>query len=184
MGYKLSFKCTHCQAKLQIEVSEGMYNKKNAVRCTSCNEITSVQVPSEQKFILSSQKKSNSISESTFVSDVFKKEKFIRLNVLANENTVSQSFDIDQERMTIGRKNNAGPKARPDVEVITSDGYMSKKHALITRKSNNSFIITDLGSANGTWLNGEKLSTNDSMYIENGDELKLGKTFFRIVITT
>jgi predicted component of type VI protein secretion system len=41
-------------------------------------------------------------------------------------------------------------------------------------------LLTDLGSSNGTWLNGAQLAANEPIRLQSGDEVRLGKLPLRI----
>lgn len=58
--------------------------------------------------------------------------------------------------------------------IILKDSHVSRKHSKITVSSGN-YIIEDLGSMNGTYVNGEKISMH---YLNNGDKIKIGNNFF------
>jgi len=183
MTYKLSFNCKKCNTKQLIEAKEGMFGKKNTFRCRQCSELISVKIPDEKVLISRSAKinKTNSnVETETLINTNSKTETYLKIQAVKDDKTKSQSFDIDQKRMTIGRKNQSGPAYKPDIEIETADRYMSKKHALIIRKENKEFVISDLNSTNGTWLNGQKLNPNDEEYLEDGDEIKIGRTHFKI----
>lgn len=51
---------------------------------------------------------------------------------------------------------------------------MSNSHALLNRKSENKWVIKDLGSKNGTEVNGFKLDPGRRYLIEPGDEIVMG----------
>jgi hypothetical protein len=51
---------------------------------------------------------------------------------------------------------------------------ISRKHAMI-RFSENTLTLADLGSANGTQLNGYRLAPNQPRILRDGDEIQLGK---------
>ncbi|WP_315672283.1 FHA domain-containing protein [Clostridium sp. 19966] len=72
--------------------------------------------------------------------------------------------------LTIGRKE--------ENNVIINDPYASGHHARIYVK-NNDFILEDLGSTNGTKLNGGNIT--DKVTVEVGDEIKIGNTVFRVI---
>lgn len=72
--------------------------------------------------------------------------------------------------LTIGRKE--------ENNVIINDPYASGHHARIYVK-NNDFILEDLGSTNGTKLNGGNIT--DKVIVEVGDEIKIGNTVFRVI---
>jgi len=60
-------------------------------------------------------------------------------------------------------------------EVILPDAYkiISRKHAKISEKEN-TLELTDLESANFTYLNGEKLEANKEYHLSSGDKIKIG----------
>ena len=69
------------------------------------------------------------------------------------------------EMLTIGRNavNN----------LVLSDEVVSRNHALIRRESGD-YVVVDLGSANGTFLNGQPVSI--ATKIKSGDEIRMGDT--------
>jgi pSer/pThr/pTyr-binding forkhead associated (FHA) protein len=80
---------------------------------------------------------------------------------------------------TVGR-NAASPKA--SILLDTDDPFMSRLHAAIDliMKSDGTFVhnLSDAGSANGTWHNGEKLEKGDQIVLKQGDTVRLGHTTF------
>lgn len=72
--------------------------------------------------------------------------------------------------ITIGRKN--------DNLLILDDPYASSHHARVYVK-NNDCILEDLGSTNGTLLNGERIEGKE--YLNSGDEIRIGSTSFRVI---
>jgi len=85
------------------------------------------------------------------------------LVVRAGGGRVGESFALDSERMTIGR--------RPESDVFLDDVTVSRDHALIVRRGGDVFL-DDLGSLNGTYVNRRRI---DSQLLEDGDELQVGK---------
>jgi pSer/pThr/pTyr-binding forkhead associated (FHA) protein len=59
--------------------------------------------------------------------------------------------------------------------VLTGDPYVSGAHAQIVFE-NNGFRVIDMGSTNGTQLNGTRLAANTPQPLVDGDELVLGQT--------
>src|ERR1035438_10202736 len=57
------------------------------------------------------------------------------------------------------------------------DGKVSSQHARITQESDGSYTLIDLGSSNGTLLNGKKVK---KAALRPGDEIRLGRTTFVI----
>jgi pSer/pThr/pTyr-binding forkhead associated (FHA) protein len=66
----------------------------------------------------------------------------------------------------------------PDCNVILDDITVSRRHAQF-QLENGTFRIVDVGSLNGTYVNGEPV---DSAVLADGDEVQIGK--FRLVFLT
>lgn len=73
---------------------------------------------------------------------------------------------LASERITIGQETS-------NDLVITSDGTVSRLHAVIERFSSG-WCIRDLGSRNGTWVNGERVFGERVLHAD--DEIRVGKT--------
>lgn len=78
-------------------------------------------------------------------------------------------FEISGE-LSIGRDDSS------DIGIM--DDFVSKEHALIYSQ-NNAFYLDDLESANGTFLNGERLWGARRLRI--GDKIQLGRTLFEFL---
>lgn len=61
-----------------------------------------------------------------------------------------------------------------DFTQIDRNKVISRKHACISF-SNNKYKLSDLGSTNGTFLNGLRLQTGVEYDLKNGDEIIFGK---------
>jgi len=64
-----------------------------------------------------------------------------------------------------------------DNEIVINDPNVSRRHARISR-ADNGFVVEDLGSTNGTLLDGAPI---DREMIEGGDELTFGQTTARFI---
>ena len=62
--------------------------------------------------------------------------------------------------------------------VLAGDLYVSGAHAQISANGD-VFILTDIGSTNGTLLNGERLPINTPMVLDSGDFVVIGATALR-----
>ncbi len=85
------------------------------------------------------------------------------LVIRAGGGRAGESFEVDGDRMTIGR--------RPDSAIFLDDVTVSRDHALMVRRGSDWFI-DDCGSLNGTYVNRERI---DSRCLRDGDELQVGK---------
>ncbi len=76
-------------------------------------------------------------------------------------------FSLTESVITIGRN--------PDSNLVLADPNVSRNHAEI-RPRGERFEVVDLGSTNGTRVNGVRL---DSQVLEDGDEVSFGNTRMR-----
>lgn len=81
----------------------------------------------------------------------------------------TRSAVVSSDRFKIGRH------SENDLAVL--DSRLSREHALITTDENGSFLIEDLGSFNGTKLNGEEVLMPVPLRL--GDDLDLGGVKFK-----
>ncbi len=65
---------------------------------------------------------------------------------------------------------------RPDFDMTFYDpeGYVSRRHAHIV-KAQNGYFIKDLGSSNGTYVNGQPLTPDTWHKLNNGDKIEIGE---------
>jgi hypothetical protein len=77
-------------------------------------------------------------------------------------------FAIARGAISIGRS----PRVGNDL-VIESDGQLSKRHARIEMDADGRFTLYDLGSTNGTKVNGRRV---DNRTLHDNDEITLGAT--------
>lgn len=69
-----------------------------------------------------------------------------------------------------------GRKPASDV-VLTGDAFISGTHAKVVYE-NGGYKVIDLGSTNGTKVNGQKLTPNVPVALADGDAVQLGQTNF------
>jgi pSer/pThr/pTyr-binding forkhead associated (FHA) protein len=62
-------------------------------------------------------------------------------------------------------------------DITLSDTYVSQQHARITNR-NGSWVIEDLGSTNGTYLNQRKVTVPTEL--APGDSIRIGKTVLEV----
>ncbi len=72
-----------------------------------------------------------------------------------------------------------GKKADSVDACISFNNAVSRVHCKIITSNNEHFIV-DLGSANGTYVNGYRLNVNQQMPIKQGDSIKLANSEFTI----
>ncbi|MBD2777412.1 FHA domain-containing protein [Iningainema tapete] len=82
------------------------------------------------------------------------------------------TFKLDKESNLIGR-NSTLRGVYPEV-ALDFDSAVSQRHALLNRQPDGTFILRDIGSTNGTKLNGVELTPMVDVPIKDGDEFTLG----------
>ncbi len=81
---------------------------------------------------------------------------------------------VNRNPMLLGRASEA-EGYRPDFDMTFYDegDYVSRRHARITQ-GRGGFFVTDLGSSNGTTVNGQALVPHRAYRLRNGDRVKVG----------
>lgn len=165
-------KCSKCAAVSAIQIVEEDVGTKKRLVCSRCGHTFMVSIPASY---------ATKFSKETFVGNKAD-DMSLLLEVMADGNNLAHTFELTAEYYTIGRKNNTGPANRPDIEIVTADMSMSRKHAVIKKKGNVGFLLKDLASKNGVFLNDSKLDADEEVYLSDGDIIQLGHTKIRVVI--
>ena len=178
---KISVTCPKCTTKLAVPISRNDLGTKKSMTCPKCHHNLIVNIPKS----LASRFESDPTMIDSIPTQIGNNtnEMCLLLEIISNQDTDYQSFELTSDYYTIGRKNSSGPEYRPDVEVITTDKKISRKHVIIRKRGNIGYTLKDLGSKNGVFLNGDKLDAEEEMYLHDGDVFKLGDTGFRVSIT-
>ena len=82
----------------------------------------------------------------------------------------ADTIPLSEGTVTIGRKPG-------NTVVVPQDTFVSGKHAEIVTNSTGTYL-TDLGSTNGTVVNGQKLTANEKQLLLEGDEVQIGQSRF------
>ena len=88
-----------------------------------------------------------------------------------------------RNEFTMGRISEGQP-IMPDIDLSPYQAYaagVSRLHAVIKRNGGQ-IIFIDLGSANGTYINGKRLVSNVEQALNHGDIIALGKLKMQILI--
>jgi len=108
--------------------------------------------------------------------------------VIIRVRDVDEPLSVEvEEETTLGRVDPASD-SRPNVDLSAfgaQDLGVSRVHAAI-RRGEETLTLVDLGSANGTHLNGQLLVADQPRVLRDGDEIRLGKLvchiFFRSAV--
>ncbi len=147
----------------------------------SNNDQTDADIPEEsdvEKTIIQKASDMPNIPlKSGWGSATFDESSTISLHVGNSTNTI-----VTQPRpnLTLGRLDVNGPK--PDIDLSQFDAAskgVSRMHAAL-RLTNDTLVLVDLGSTNGTYLNEEFLTPNMPHILHDGDTIRLGSLILHI----
>lgn len=94
--------------------------------------------------------------------------------LLKHEGVILNTFPLNKSVMTIGRKT--------ENDIQLNDSAVSSKHAQLVSKASeylenhNEVFIEDLGSTNGTQVNGQPI--NSMIMLRHGDDIQIGNHHF------
>src|SRR5512142_541431 len=89
----------------------------------------------------------------------------------------------ERNEFTLGRISEGQP-IMPDIDLSPYQAYargVSRLHAVLKREASRVFLM-DLGSSNGTYVNGKRLNPNVDHALANGDVVALGKLKIQILL--
>jgi hypothetical protein len=104
--------------------------------------------------------------------------------VIQRGGKIGKEFTLSGTESLIGRWDADGG-IFPDVDLDQDDpeAKVSRRHARIQCQQNQ-YLIEDLGSTNGTFVNrGPRLLPGNKQPLKNGDEIIVGKTFLKFVLS-
>lgn len=111
-------------------------------------------------------------------ADVFEDDMVLRMEVAGASTPI---LIYPSTETTIGRRDPVSNTV-PDVDLTAYAGYrmgVSRQHAVLRLRSK-ILDIRDLGSSNGTFVNGVRLIPHQPHLLKDGDELGLGKMVLKI----
>lgn len=170
----------------------GHPNRAGVVFCENCGASLIGKMPLDTKSLNASSPDEQTGSEidSSVLTDVkvqgssvFKPGDKLKLNI---EGSAEPIVFEPKEEAIFGRRDPA-TGAMPDVDLTPYAGYrmgVSRRHAAIRQNDEQSLDVWDLGSSNGTFLNGQRLSAHRPYRLHNGDELRLGQMQIRVLFDT
>ena len=88
-----------------------------------------------------------------------------------------------RNEFTMGRLSEGQP-IMPDIDLTPYQAYasgVSRLHAVVKREADR-VVIMDLGSSNGTYLNGRRLNPHTEEPLKHGDVVALGKLKIQVLL--
>ena len=149
--------CPHCKALIE----------RKATECSYCGHVVSTQ------FVFESP--ASAVSRDTNYFGPLS-----RL-VLSIESASGPIELMMHSKLMLGRYDPAR-KSYPGLDLTpfqAAELGVSREHAAFVREGTK-LSITDLGSMNGTYVNGQRLRENEARILHNGDEIVLGRMRVRV----
>jgi hypothetical protein len=88
-------------------------------------------------------------------------------------NAAGNVLEIPEYGLVLGRS--AAPRGR-----LGDDAALSRRHARITPNLDGTLVVEDLGSRNGTWLNGHRVPSDVPAIAAPGDVIQVGESVLEI----
>lgn len=162
--------CPHC----------GKNNSKEDAYCYACGHI----LPSALAEVTRATTKLEEVYESLeprrrWGTAYFDRKSRIQLAFRDTGDTLS--IKVDNETV-LGRLHQEPDTPQPDVDLEPYSALekgVSRRHLLLSRDQD-TVMVTDLNSANRTYLNGQLLLANEPRILRDNDELRLGHLVIRV----
>jgi hypothetical protein len=158
-------------------------NREGFLYCEECGQLLGEGV---SKATLPTRQLEFGTSEfsarSTWGTARFDNESYIVMHI----RDATEPVNIKPDKKTVlGRMDNSSPQ-QPDLDLTPYGALekgVSRIHAAISR-NDDTLTIVDMGSANGTHLNGQRLVPDQPRVLRDGDEIRLGKLVAHIYFKT
>jgi hypothetical protein len=154
--------CTNC----------GKSNQKHEVFCYSCGQLL------ETVKTITETRNFNSADSGALDSEYFGAESVLALRVRGSTDPYEIRPQQADHEVILGRTTSSSAMA-PDIDLGTKQGAdlgVSRLHLSIRYDTeNHAVLVSDLGSANGTFINGQRMLAKEVRVLRHGDELRLGK---------
>ena len=87
-----------------------------------------------------------------------------------------EEFYLNREAETLVGRIDPVTGIRPDVDLTNLDGprSVSRRHAKIVRAEGAFQVIEEIGTMNGTFVNGKRIATGAPVPVQDGDRLRFG----------
>lgn len=171
---------------MQLCPNCGHQNRTGVVFCDNCG-VNLLGIPLSTKSLDPSRPRTvPSGIESSVLLDVkiqgaeqFDPDDTLRLEIDGSPEPIR----INPKPETIFGRRDPATGAMPDIDLTPYSGYrmgVSRRHSAIRHGDDRTLDLWDLGSSNGTFLNGQRLSSHRPYRLRDGDEIRLGQLVIRV----
>ncbi len=157
--------CPHC----------GKKNRASDVFCYSCGNLIAETVEFDTRQFADANDK-------LFSDEYFGYDSLLVLTVRDTGQTFELRPQLRNHELVVGR-NTDNSAMRPDVDLGVEGARLgvSRLHLALWYEARDSAIQAyDLGSANGSYINGQRIHPREIRLLRNQDELRLGKLVMRV----
>jgi len=152
-------------------------NKANEIFCYACGQL----IDSGQGF--HSTRNFAEADIGTVTPEFFGKDSLLILQVRESGSYFRLRPQKSSHELVIGRSSTNTAMA-PDVDLAEENAEefgVSRLHMSIQYIMDNSTLVAlDLGSANGSYINGQKLHASENRIVRNNDQIRLGRMVLRV----
>ncbi len=147
-------------------------NQKHELVCYSCGHLLEAS---------KSQQETQALAETndlTYSEDFFDQDSVLILKARSSGKTFLAEPQKSDHELVVGRSAK-GSAVMPDIDLADEDGDklgVSRLHLNIGYdERSHTICVSDIGSANGTYLNGQRLHPHEVRVLRDHDEVRLGK---------
>jgi hypothetical protein len=155
-------------------------NREGILFCEDCGQALS-GVPSVATRQLDRQK--DSVGGRPTAANTWGTARFIpNASLVIHIRDASEPLTLKPSEETMMGRADLASKSAPTVDLTpfgAQEKGVSRMHAVIKR-TDESLLLADLGSVNGTYLNGQRLMADHPHVLRDGDEVRLGKLVMHV----
>lgn len=96
-------------------------------------------------------------------------------DIVLPQDVAPQRMPADAAELRIGRSDpGSNGSDAPQITGAANDPALSRRHAVLRRRPDGTYAIEDLGSTNGTEVNGRQIAAGEPVALGDGDRVHLG----------
>jgi pSer/pThr/pTyr-binding forkhead associated (FHA) protein len=155
--------CPHCAHQ----------NREGALQCESCGRGMTSTIPPARPTQKLNSESSELTARATWGTAHFEENTPIILRIRDTQDSIVLEA---AKQVILGRADDSNTR-QPDLDLTPYGALeqgVSRNHVMIFR-SEHALTITDMSSANGTHLNGQRLVPDEPRLLRDGDEIRLGR---------
>ncbi len=162
----------------------GHHNRPGVVFCENCGASLIGDSPRSTKQYKEQQAAGGSSSAIGNAMKAAGSDIFSQGTVLRIEIGDAEPILLKPKLETVFGRRDAATGSMPDVDLTPFAGYrmgVSRKHAIVKQSEEADRLeLIDLGSSNGSFLNGARLNANKPYKLRDGDEVRLGQMIIHV----